>query len=184
MTVRELSRLQLREEAQADGVRYAVELLTGKVRASVARVLMRPGEQVEVRTRNAVASVRGTDFIVETVERPRPAGAFGLLGAREGEEIPEGAALSGETVVVTLSGAVEVTNRLAWTGHAERLGPHEAVRISGRHDPVRLEFTPDTLSQTLGGLTPPRPRGSSAAVSGSNGSANGHSRPSPGVGKK
>ncbi len=89
---------------------------------------------------------------METVERPRPAGAFGLLGAREvGEKIPEGAALSGETVVVTLSGAVEVTNRLAGTGHAERLGPHEAARISGRHHPVRLEFTPDTLSQTLGG---------------------------------
>ena len=159
VTVRELSRLELREEAQADGVCYTVELLMGKVRASVARVLMRPDEQVEVRTRNAVASVRGTDFIVETVERPRQAGAFGLLGAREvGKGIPEGAAPSGETVVVTLSGVVEVTNRLAGTSRAERLGPHEAVRISGRHDPVRLEFTPDTLAQTLQGLTPPRPR--------------------------
>ncbi|MBI3030315.1 MAG: hypothetical protein HYY64_12455, partial [Candidatus Rokubacteria bacterium] len=43
VTVRELSRLELREEAQVGGVRYTVELLAGKVRASVARALMRPG---------------------------------------------------------------------------------------------------------------------------------------------
>ena len=63
-----------------------------------------------------------------------------------------------ETVVVTLSGVVEVTNRLAGTGRAERLVVYEAARISGRHDPLRLQFTPDTLQQTLQGLTPPRPQ--------------------------
>ena len=50
VTVRELSRLELREERRADGVRYIAELISGKVRASVARMLMRPGEQVEVWT--------------------------------------------------------------------------------------------------------------------------------------
>ncbi len=159
VTVRELSRLELREERQADGMRYTVELVAGKVRASVARALMRPGEAVEVRTRNTVASVRGTDFVVETVDRPSPAGAFGLLGVRDvAEGIPEGAGQTGETVVVTLSGVVEVTNRLAGTGRVERLGAYEAARISGRHDPVRFQVTPHMFRPALQGLTVPRPR--------------------------
>jgi len=159
VTVRELSRLELREEVMPEGIRYTAELVSGKVRASVARALMRPGEQVEVRTRNVVASVRGTDFIVETVERPAPGGPFGLVAARDvGEGIHGGAARSEETVVVTLSGVVEVANRLAATGGVERVGAYEAVRVSGRLDPVRLQLTPETLRQTLQGLTPPRPR--------------------------
>ena len=49
VTVRELSRLELREETTAEGIRYTAELVSGKVRASVARMLMRPGDQVEDR---------------------------------------------------------------------------------------------------------------------------------------
>ena len=158
VTVRELSRLELREEAQADGVRYTVELLAGKVRASVARALMRPGEQVEVRTRNAVASVRGTDFIVETAARPAPRGAFGLLAGREvAEGIHGGAARSEETVVVTLSGAVEVANRLAGTGRAERVWAYEAAWISGQGEPIRLQIQGDDVKSLVKGLTPARP---------------------------
>jgi hypothetical protein len=159
VTVRELSRLELREEVMPEGIRYTTELVAGKVRASVARALMRPGEQVEVRTRNVVASVRGTDFIVETVERPAPGGAFGLMAVREvADGIHGGAARSEETVVVTLSGVVEVANRLGATGRAELVGANEAVRVSGRLDPVRLQLTPEMLRQTLQGLTPPRSR--------------------------
>ena len=157
VTVRELSRLELREEVQADGVRYTVELLAGKVRASVARALMRQGEQVEVRTRNAVASVRGTDFIVETVERPAPTKVFGLIAAREvGEGIHAGAARSEETVVVTLSGVVEVANRLDATGAAERVGPYETTRVSGQWEPRRVQIEGDEVKSLLRGLTPTR----------------------------
>jgi len=128
------------------------------VRASVARALMRPGEQVEVRTRNAVASVRGTDFIVETVERPAPGGAFGLLAGREvAEGIHGGAARSEETVVVTLSGAVEVANRLAGTGRAERVLAYEAAWISGQGEPIRLQIQGDDVKSLVKGLTPARP---------------------------
>ncbi len=159
VTVRELSRLELREEAQADGVRYTVELVAGKMRASVARALMRPGEQVEVRTRNAVASVRGTDFIVETFEQPGARGAFGLVAARDvGEGIHGGAARSEETVVGTLSGVVEVANRLAATGGAERVGAYETARISGQWEPIRLQIQGDEMKSLLKGLTPARPR--------------------------
>ncbi len=159
VTVRELSRLELREEKRVEGVRYVVDLVSGKVRASVARMLMRPGEQVEVWTFNTVASVRGTDFIVETVERPAQAGAFGLLGVREvAQAVGDSAAPSRETVVVTLFGLVEVSNRLAGTGRAERVGAYEAVRVNGRQDPVRLQVSADELKVYLRGLTPPRPQ--------------------------
>ncbi len=137
VTVRELSRLELREERLTEGTRYAVELLSGKVRATVARMLMGRGDQVEVRTRNVSASVRGTDFIVETVSDP--------------------AAQAWETVVVTLSGVVEVSNRLAGTGRVERIGAYEAVRVSGTQDPVRFQVSADELKVFLRGLAPPRP---------------------------
>jgi len=157
LTVRELSRLELREETRADGVRYTVELVAGEVRASVARMLMRPGEQVEVRTRNAVASVRGTDFVVETVERPVPTRAFGLVAGREvGEGIHGGATRSEETVVVTLSGVVEVANRLSATSVAERVGAYETARISGQWEPRRVQIQGDEVKSLLRGLTPER----------------------------
>jgi len=159
VTVRELSRLELRQEATAEGVRYTAELVSGKVRTSVARMLMRPGEQVEVRTRNTVASVRGTDFIVETTERAVPARAFGLLGVRDlAQGIGESGARANETAVVTLSGVVEVWNRLGGTGRVERVGAYEAVRVIGRQDPMRFQPGTDALHGFLRGLTLPRPQ--------------------------
>lgn len=155
VTVRELSRVELREEVMAEGVRYTVELISGKVRASVARMLMRPGEQAAVRTRNAVASVRGTDFIVETREwRPAPVLSSGLLGV---PSVTQGLGAGGveavETGVVTLSGLVEVSNQLGSAGRVGRIGALEAVRVSGSQDPTRLEVPSDELKVHLKGLT-------------------------------
>src|SRR3972149_518982 len=117
VTVRELSRLELREEVMPEGIRYTAELVSGKVRASVARMLMRPGNQVEIRTKNAVASVRGTDFIVETLAVPSQAPAFGLLGVRQvAQAMADAGSQSGETVVITLSGVVGGSNRVAGAG--------------------------------------------------------------------
>ncbi len=159
VTVREFTRLELREERRAEGVGYIAELISGKVRASVARMLMRPGDQVEVRTRNAVASVRGTDFIVETVERPSPAGAFGLLGALEvSQGVVDRGARTGETVVVTLSGTVEVSNRLTGAGWVEQVGAYQAGRVSGIQGPARIQLGANDLKVLLAGLTPPRPQ--------------------------
>ena len=116
VTIRELSRLELREERLTTGMRYVVELLHGKVRMSVDRALMRPGDQVQVRSRNAVASVRGTEFIVETA--------------------------GDSTTVHTLAGVVEVTNRGGAPARVERIGAYEAARVSGDKAPVRFNFTP------------------------------------------
>ncbi len=155
VTVRELSRLELRREALAEGVRYTVELVRGKVRAAVARMLMRPGEQVEVRTRNAVASVRGTDFIVETTERPGQTAAFGLLGVLQvAQGVAERGGRIGDTVIVTLSGVVEVSNRLAETGRAKPAEAYQAVRVSGSLEPAKVAVPVDAINGLLQGLTP------------------------------
>lgn len=59
VTVRPLTRLQLREERRTTGVFYALDLLRGKLCNSLARALLRRGEQSDGGPRNAVASVRG-----------------------------------------------------------------------------------------------------------------------------
>lgn len=120
VTIRELSRLELRKERLPTGVRYVVELLSGKVRMSVDRALMRPGDQVQVRSRNAVASVRGTEFIVETA--------------------------GDSTTVYTLSGVVEVANRRGAPVPMERIGAYEVARVSGRKAPVVTPLRPAPTS--------------------------------------
>src|SRR5713226_3375595 len=56
LTVRELSVLRITDEA----TRATVNLQSGGIALSVARLRLRPGEVIEVHTPNAVAAVRGT----------------------------------------------------------------------------------------------------------------------------
>ena len=61
VTLRELSRLEVREEfLPTGGTRYTHELSSGGVLVNVARQLMRPDDEVIIRTPNAVTAVRGT----------------------------------------------------------------------------------------------------------------------------
>jgi hypothetical protein len=62
LTVRELSVLHITDEA----TRAIVNLQSGGVALSVARLRLRPGEVIEVHTPNALAAVRGTTIAVET----------------------------------------------------------------------------------------------------------------------
>jgi hypothetical protein len=69
ITVRELSRLELREEVGPAGQRrWVTDLTTGKIRAAVSRALMGPNEEVELRTPNAVAAVRGSEAVMAFAE--------------------------------------------------------------------------------------------------------------------
>src|SRR6516164_5581054 len=63
VTVRERSALTITEVPG----RSTVDLDSGKVAVAVAKDKMRPGEQIEVKTPNAVAAVRGTVFIAEVI---------------------------------------------------------------------------------------------------------------------
>ena len=89
---------------------------------------------------------------------PSQARAFGLLGVLQVAQVVDSGSPAGETVVVTLSGAVDVSNRLAGTGRVEQVRAYEAVRVSGRQDPVRLQLSADDMRVLLQGLTPPRPQ--------------------------
>jgi hypothetical protein len=61
VTVRELSRLEVREELLPGGrTRTIHDLSSGSILVNVARSLMRRGDEVQIRTPNAVAAVRGS----------------------------------------------------------------------------------------------------------------------------
>lgn len=62
VTVRELSELTVTEEP---GKASFLDLFSGKIALAVAKLKMRPGETIEVRTPNAVAAVRGTVLVAE-----------------------------------------------------------------------------------------------------------------------
>ena len=71
VTVRELSSLTIKEETG----RSTVDLTSGKIAMGVVRQRMRPGEVIEIRTPNAIASIRGTVLVVELI--PAPGGSPG-----------------------------------------------------------------------------------------------------------
>jgi hypothetical protein len=88
VTVRELSQLTITEDAD----RSTLDLASGKVGLAVQRPRMRPGESIEIRTPNAVASVRGTVLVVEviraSVQRGAPSGgALTLVGVLSGSSV-------------------------------------------------------------------------------------------------
>jgi hypothetical protein len=62
VTVRELSDLTITEEPGRPSI---LDLFGGKIALAVAKLRMRPGESIEVRTPNAVAAVRGTVLVVD-----------------------------------------------------------------------------------------------------------------------
>ena len=71
VTVRELSRFEIREEKLLDGAEHAgVDLAAGRIRVMVARRLMKPGDEVQIRTINAVVSVRGSETVIEALKLP------------------------------------------------------------------------------------------------------------------
>src|SRR2546422_2090287 len=71
VTVRERSALTITEIPG----RTTVELDSGKIAVAVAKERLRPGEQIEIKTPNAVAAVPGTVFVVEVIRAAADASA-------------------------------------------------------------------------------------------------------------
>ena len=70
VTVKELSRFEVREETLPGGAtRSTIDLKSGTIMVNVARQLMKPGDEVQIRTPNAVAAVKGSALVVETNRR-------------------------------------------------------------------------------------------------------------------
>ena len=69
VTMRELSRFEVREEALPGGAtRSTVQLNSGAILVNVARQLMKPGDEVIINTNNAVATIRGSMIYAESLE--------------------------------------------------------------------------------------------------------------------
>jgi hypothetical protein len=69
VSMKELSRFEVREETLPGGTtRSTVDLNSGALLINVARELMKPGDEIIIRTNNAVAAVRGSMVYAETHE--------------------------------------------------------------------------------------------------------------------
>lgn len=71
VTVRELSRFEIREETRPDGTQRAgIDLVAGRIRVMVAPRLMRAGDEIQIRTPNAIVGIRGSEGVVEVMSLP------------------------------------------------------------------------------------------------------------------
>ncbi len=112
VTVRELSVLAISEQ----GGRAVVALDSGAVTASVAHDRLRPGESIEIRTRNAVAAVRGTVLTVEAGEA--------AAGTPGGPAVPL-------SRIQVLRGTVEVSAAADSAAATVVVGARQQVSVSG-----------------------------------------------------
>jgi hypothetical protein len=113
VTVRELSDLTITDEP---GRPSFISLLGGKISLAVAKLRMRPGEAIEVRTPNAIAAVRGTVLVVEVtpmlnktaiIPDARPRHAL-LTGEDAGAVTPVALGTEYLTTIHVLKGNVDV----------------------------------------------------------------------------
>lgn len=94
VTVRELSRLEVREELLPGGVKRDVhDLSSGAILVHVARQLMKPGDEVQIRTPNAIAAIRGStlfgQYIPPSAQAPQGQSFFAFLSG-SGTVTPQG----------------------------------------------------------------------------------------------
>lgn len=137
VTMRELSELTITDAGGFAGL----DLSTGKMGLSVARQLMAPGEVVQIRTPNSVASVQGSVVITE-VSGGQGAGAVSLFNVLSGpvEVVAGGASINvGSRQRVRVSGGT--------LGPIEDLSPEDVSRLAAQlksalpqHTDVTSEF--------------------------------------------
>jgi hypothetical protein len=111
-----------------------IDLTSGRIAVAVDKTRMKPGERVDVRTPNAIAGVRGTVLIVET--------------------------LHNTSSVTVLRGLVEVVRLDPATGRGigpvTPVGPHQAVTVRNGVLPARPQtITRDRAQQLSQEFTPP-----------------------------
>lgn len=132
VTVRELTRFELREETLPTGATRSIfDLATGKIRVNISRKLLTPGSEVLIQTPNAVAAVRGTTIVVDHI--PERAHV-------------DFAVICGEALI-TPRGLTPFTlgcNQMVTTTGAETTG---GIHVG----PIR-EMTPADVSKALAGL--------------------------------
>jgi hypothetical protein len=147
VTVRERSVLTITEVPG----KSTIDLESGKFALAVAREKMRPGEEIQIRTPNAVAGVRGTVVVTE-VSR-------------------QGAQLSGAPAVVTnffvLRGTISAQrldpNTKQPVGTPLHVGTLQAYTGAGTAAPQVKPVPPEQVGQITSGLQPSGPKGGGEA---------------------
>jgi hypothetical protein len=130
VTARERSTLTITEVPGLS----TIDLTSGRIAVAVDKTRMKPGERVDVRTPNAIAGVRGTVLVVET--------------------------LRNTSSVTVLSGLVDVVRLDPATGRAvgpvTPVGPQQAVTVRNHVLPPRPQtITRERAHQLSEQFTPP-----------------------------
>jgi hypothetical protein len=135
VTIRELSELTI-TEGHAKSI---IQLSSGKIGLAVASERMKPGEEIEIRTPNAVAAVRGTVFVVELIRPPK-------------------AATSGATPFVTnihvVKGIVDVSALNAAPGTPpSRVGAGQSIGVTAGSAGQAQPFSPAAMAAVFSDLS-------------------------------
>jgi len=148
VTVRERSTLTITEVPG----RSTIELESGKFALAVAREKMRPGEEILIRTPNAVAGVRGTVVVTEVVRQ----------GAQAGGGAP--AVLTNFYVLRgdIFAQQLDPTSRQP-VGAPLQVGTLQGYSQAGNATPRVAPVPPEQVSQITSGLQPTGPKGGSDA---------------------
>jgi FecR protein len=147
VTVKELSRLEVHEEALPMGATLSVhELSSGAILVNVARQLLRPGDEVQIRTPNAVAAVRGTTISADC----NPVFRRCIFTVLAGSALitPRG----GTTITLTPRTAVAISGTQTTTIQAEpiqTITPAQAGQLVQQYD-VRPTITTAASQQQAG----------------------------------
>jgi len=148
VTVRERSILTITEVPG----KSTIDLESGKFALAVAREKMRPGEEIQIRTPNAVAGVRGTVVITEVTRQSAQIG---------------GAAPAVRTNFYVLSGTI--TAQLLDPGTRRPVGVPLSVGAMQRYQgaglatPTTATMTASESTQAQSGLKPSGPKGGGEA---------------------
>jgi hypothetical protein len=139
VTVRERSVLTITEVPG----RSTLELASGKFSLAVAREKMTPGEEIQIRTPNAVAGVRGTVVVTEVERQSAQIGGGGFAAV---------------TTFYVIRGAIEV-QQLDSTGQpagtSQSVTTLQSYALAGTSGAPRLlAFSPERIFQILSGLLP------------------------------
>ncbi len=145
-TIRELSRVELREgvvPADPTRTRSIVSLLAGAFRAIVQRDL-RPQDELEVQTSNAIAAIRGTDIVVEVYRGaapPLPPSAQ-LQPRLQPASFQQAQGVADiMTRIYVLVGLMEMEGLTA--------GPFQGIQKVGTNPPQLFRFLPDFVGTLL-----------------------------------
>jgi hypothetical protein len=161
VTVRERSALTITEVPG----RSTIDLDSGKVAVAVAKDKMQPGEQVEVKTPNAVSAVRGTVFVAEIIRSTASANNaqsgttanFYVLTGQVAVTSGTQTVTVGPNSFATVTGSVVNTGLMSLAMRANALGGLSSSglpKVSGAENDAKQTVMNTTIATFTAGIAP------------------------------